>query len=65
MICKANQLTGFYMKWVCTERYFRIDYTHNNCIILKNLSRLLCDMVKHELRVTSCKLRVTNYELKA
>ena len=23
------------------------------------------DMVKHELRVTSCELRVTSYELKA
>ena len=52
MICKANQWTGFYMKWVCTERYFRIDYIHSriiftslktvlNCISLKNLSRLL------------------------
>ena len=52
MICKANQLTGFYMKWVCTERYFRIGCNHSrimftsldtvlNCIILKNLSQLL------------------------
>ena len=52
MICKANQFTGFYMKWVCTEKYFRIDYNHSrimftslgtvlNCIILKNLSQLL------------------------
>ena len=52
MICKANQMTGFYMKWVWTERYFRIDHNHSrimftslstvlNCIILKNLSRLL------------------------
>ena len=52
MICKANQWTGFYMKWVCTERYFRIDYIHSriifsslktvlSCISLKNLSRLL------------------------
>ena len=23
IICKANQLTGSYMKCVCTERYFR------------------------------------------
>ena len=50
MISKANQLTGFYIKWVCTERYFRIDYYNHsrimftslgtvlNCIILKNLS---------------------------
>ena len=52
MICKANQSTGVYIKWVCTERYFRIDYKHRrimftsigtvlNCIILENLSRLL------------------------
>ena len=52
MIWKANQLNGFYMKWVCTERYIRIDYNNSrimftslgtvlNCIILKNLSRLL------------------------
>ena len=52
MICKANQLTGFYIKWVCTEWYFWIVYIHGrimfaslitvlNCIILKNLSRLL------------------------
>ena len=52
MICKANQLTGFYMKLVCTEGYLQIDYipsgimftslrTVLNCIILNNLSRLL------------------------
>ena len=52
MICKANQLTGFCMKWVCNERYFRIDCIHSrikftllatvlHCINLKNLSRLL------------------------
>ena len=50
MICTANQLTGFYMKCVCPERYFLIDYNHSritslvtvlNCIILKNFSRLL------------------------
>ena len=52
MICKAKQLTGFYMKWVCNERYFQIDYIHSrikftslttvlHCINLKNLSRLL------------------------
>ena len=52
IIYKANQQTGFYMKRVCPERYFQIDYNHSrimftsldtvlNCIILKNLSRLL------------------------
>ena len=52
MICKANQLTGFYKKAFCTERYLRIDYIHSgimftslrtvlNYIILKNLSRIL------------------------
>ena len=49
---KPNQLTGFNMEWVCTERYFRIDYIHSrimfsslrtvlNCSVLNNLSRLL------------------------
>ena len=52
MICKANQLTGFYMKLISTEGYLQIDYIHSgimftslrtvlNCIILNNLSRLL------------------------
>ena len=52
MICEANQLIGFYMKRVCTDRYLRIAYIHIrimftslrtvlNCIILNNLSRLL------------------------
>ena len=52
MFCKVNQLTGFYMKGVCTERYLQIDYIHStmtftslrtvlNCIILRNLSRLV------------------------
>ena len=31
-IRKANQFTGFCMKWVCTERYFRIDYIHSRTI---------------------------------
>ena len=63
MICKANQLTGLYMKCVCTERYSRIDYNHSritftslgtvvNCIILKNLSRLLLSATT----VTDCAL---------
>ena len=50
-IFKANQLTGFHMKGVCTERYFRIDYNRSrimstsldtvlNCIILNNLSQV-------------------------
>ena len=52
MICEANQLTGFYMKQVCAERYMLLDYIHSgimftllrtvlNCIVLKNLSRIL------------------------
>ena len=55
MFSKANQLTGFYMKWVCVERYLQIDYIHSgimftslrtvlNCIILKNLSWLLLSL---------------------
>ena len=52
MICEANQLTGFYMKQVCAERYLLMNYIHSgimftllrtvlNCIILKNLLRIL------------------------
>ena len=52
MIWKANHFTGFYMKGVCTERYFRIDYIHSRImftslrtvlygIILRKLPRLL------------------------
>ena len=52
LICKANHLTDFYIKWVCPERYLRTDYnrsriiftslcTVSNSIILKNLLRLL------------------------
>ena len=52
MICKANQLTSFYMKLISTEGYLQIDCIHSgimftslrtvlNCIILNNLSRLL------------------------
>ena len=32
MICKANQMTDFYMKRICTERYLRIDYIHSGII---------------------------------
>ena len=52
MVCKANQLSGCYMKVVCAERCFRVGYINCkiiftslgivlNCVILKNLSRLL------------------------
>ena len=55
MICEANQLTGFYMKQVCAERYLLIDYIHSgimftllrtvlNRIVLKNLSRILLSL---------------------
>ena len=52
MICKANQLTDFYTKWVCPERYLRtycnrsrIMFTSlgtvSNSIILKSLLRFI------------------------
>ena len=36
---QSNQLTGFYMKWLCTESYFRTDYRTvfpKICLFLKN-----------------------------
>ena len=71
MICKANQLTDFYMKSVYPEKYFRIDYNHSrimftslgtvlNCIILNNLSRLLLPVtlvMNSALKVQSGKMK--------
>ena len=37
MICKANQLIGFYMKRVCTETYFQTDYNHSRIMLTLSL----------------------------
>ena len=34
MIFKANELTGFYMKRVCAEKYFRITYIHRKMMFI-------------------------------
>ena len=41
MICKANQLTGFYMKRVCTETYFQIDHNHSRIMFTSSLGTVL------------------------
>ena len=40
LVCKANQLTGFYLIWVFTERYFRIDYIYSRINVLNLFTSL-------------------------
>ena len=60
---------------ICTNICSICEYVHHRCLKLGSKLKYLnyintkstypiCDMVKQELRVTSYKLRVTNYELK-
>ena len=44
--------------------YFVPYNGHQDCLD-KSLNTDICDMVKHEIRVTSCELQFTSYELKA
>ena len=37
----------------------------NNVAAQLNRTNVVCDMVKHELQVTTCELQVASYELKA
>ena len=50
MTCKANQWTGLYMKWVCTERYFGIDYNHSR-IMFTSEPALQCFIRKGVLKI--------------
>ena len=44
--------------------YFVPYNGHQDCLD-KSLNTDICDMVKPEIRVTSCELQFTSYELKA
>ena len=44
--------------------YFVPYNGHQDCLD-KSLNTDICDMVKSEIRVTSCELQFTSYELKA
>ena len=44
--------------------YFVPYNGHHDCLD-KSLNTDICDMVKQEIRVTSCELQFTSYELKA
>ena len=44
--------------------YFVPYNGHQDCLD-KSLNTDICDMVKQEIRVTSCELQFTSYELKA